>query len=479
MNYVMNWRLRSEIKERGLYTVVSWTVEEITRLVGGRMVDDNDAETEVTGVSFDTRTLSKGDLFVPIVSERDGHEFVYKAIENGAKATLWSNKSLPLPKNIAVILVEDSFKALQRFAKNYLEYINPIKVAITGSNGKTTTKDMTASVLSQKYITHKTDGNYNNQIGLPITILRMPKDTEAIVLEMGMDEQGQIEELSTLVEPDISAITMVGESHIENFGSREKIADAKMEITKGLKKEGYLVYFGDEKLLQERVDDSQYQLKSFGQQTTNEIYPTWVNSHMKSTEFKVNLDERLAFQIPTPGVYNVNNALVAIQIGLVAGLTLNQINEGLKSFQLTKNRLEWIKGIHQSTILNDAYNASPSSMKAVLKYFSSLKPVDDGQKLVILGDIRELGEHSPQLHVSLKEEIENGDFSEVILYGPQMNYLYKALQVSKKVKHLSHFEGNKVNLVDYVQRIISKNDYILVKSSYGTDLLSLIDYIKE
>ena len=231
------------------------TLKEIAQAVGA--VNDSTQWEDLTieNVQFDTRKSTKGSLFVPLKGANDGHDFIHSAIENGATASFWSAPLDQAPAHFPVIQVEDSLLALQQLAKYYLEKIGPKVVGITGSNGKTTTKDMTEAVLSAKYNVHKTQGNFNNHIGLPITILEMPSDTEVVILEMGMNHAGEIELLSKLAQPDIAVITMIGESHIEYLGSRAGIADAKMEITAGLKETGCLIFPGEEPLLVEKTSN--------------------------------------------------------------------------------------------------------------------------------------------------------------------------------------------------------------------------------
>lgn len=208
----------------------------------------------IEGVTTDSRNVRKGNLFVPIIGEKfNGHDFVEKAFENGAHASLWSRSVPNPPQDKPLIIVDDTLAALQQIASHYLLEVNPKVVGITGSNGKTTTKDMIASVVGTRYRVHKTKGNFNNHIGLPLTILDMPEDTEVAVLEMGMNAKGEIELLSSIARPDIAVITNIGDAHLQDLGSREGIAEAKLEIIKGLKENGTLIYHGDEPLLKKRL----------------------------------------------------------------------------------------------------------------------------------------------------------------------------------------------------------------------------------
>ena len=283
------------------------TVQEIAQAVGSVMND----LTEITGVEFDSRKIEKGGLFVPLKGARDGHEFIQQAMDNGAVATFWSLEASKAPSGIRVILVDDPLKAMQDLAKYYLAKVGAEVVAITGSNGKTTTKDLTASVLAQKYKTYKTQGNYNNNIGLPYTILHMPMDTEKIVLEMGMDHAREITELSLIARPKVAAITMIGEAHIENLGSRAGIAQAKMEIVDGLREDGLLIIPEEEPLLKPLTESLTQKIETFGL-NTGELQAEVTSEEKTATHFIVN-DE--SFMIPLPGSYNVTNALIAMLLG--------------------------------------------------------------------------------------------------------------------------------------------------------------------
>ena len=203
---------------------------DVVKAVGAIDYTSANRFAEINSVVFDSRKATSDSLFVPLQGETDGHDYVQSAIKNGATATLWSRPAGEAPEEIAVILVDDTLEALQKLAEAYLNMIQPKVVAITGSNGKTTTKDMTAAILSARFRVHKTEGNYNNEIGMPMTILEMPEDTQVLVLEMGMSNFGEISLLSRLAKPDIAIITLIGDSHLEFLGSRLGIAKAHIEI---------------------------------------------------------------------------------------------------------------------------------------------------------------------------------------------------------------------------------------------------------
>lgn len=293
---------------------------------------------EISSVAFDSRELKPGALFVPLVGERDGHTFIDKAIENGAAATFWQADHGDVPTDIPVIVVDDALKALQALSKHYLLKINPRVVAITGSNGKTTTKDMVASILATQFNVTKTQDNFNNEIGVPITILSMEPNTEMLVVEMGMDRPGQLDFLSRLVAPDIAIITMIGEAHIEFFGTRDKIADAKMEIVNGLKDDGLFIYDGDEPLLQERAQTVSQRQLTFGHSAEDDVNETAMTPTPVNTTFTTNLWPDTTFDVPMIGDYNVNNALAALCVAKTYRIAPEKATAALLNLDLTRNR---------------------------------------------------------------------------------------------------------------------------------------------
>lgn len=433
---------------------------------------------EITSVVFDSREAAIDSLFVPLKGETDGHDYIQSAIKNGATAALWSRPESEAPDDIAIILVDDTLTALQNLAKYYLNEIKPKVVAITGSNGKTTTKDMTAAVLNAKFNVHKTKGNYNNEIGLPFTILEMPEETEILVLEMGMSGPGEISFLSQLATPDVAAITIIGESHLEHLGSRRNIAKAKLEILEGLKADGLFIYPIDEPLIREEMPiDGDYNKRTFGIDHTATVYAYGIQSGKDATSFKVNIADGEILEIPILGEYNVQNALVALTIADYFGLSMLEVKAYLEHFELTENRSQWLDGVNGSQILNDAYNASPTSMTAVLEAYAALPR--EGRKFVLLGDIRELGEKSSELHASLSASVDADEFDEVYLYGEEISSLYNALENTFPVDRLHHFTGEKTPLIEALKEKMTHTDQILIKSSFGTDLLSVVKALKE
>lgn len=449
------------------------TIQQLVEATGGTFYKSNNSSKAISGVEFDSRRIKPGDLFIPLTcGATDGHTYIQKAIDQGAVACLWSNSVEEAPVNcLYVIEVEDTLQAFQQLAAFYRDLINPTVIGITGSNGKTTTKDMTAEVLQTRYTVHKTQGNYNNEIGLPYTILTMPEETDMLVLEMGMSGYGEIEELSLIAKPDIAVVTLIGESHLEHLGSREGIAKAKLEILKGLKEDGLFIYPQNEPLLQNHWKTRNL---TFGLSDQSDVYAYDLVEEATQTYFKTNLDTQVVCSIPVLGSYNVTNALIALSIARELDVPMEQAIFKLSQFQLTKNRLEWLETTTGVKLLNDAYNASPTSMKAVLKTFSSLPIETLNRRIVVLGDIRELGDKSKTYHQQLADWIHPETIQYVYLFGPEMEVLYEALKNTYSPNTLYYEKENHDRLINQLQQEIRLEDMILIKSSFGTDLLQVV-----
>lgn len=444
------------------------TIKEIAQVLGISGIVD---EREISSVEFDSRKIEKDGLFVPLPGTRDGHDFVHAAKENGAIATLWQKERVNVPSDLVVLPVEDVTQAFQIIAQYYKQKIAPKTVAITGSNGKTTTKDMTASVLAQKYRTYKTQGNYNNDLGVPYTMLHMPDDTEVLILEMGMDHAGEIHFLSQLGQPDVAAITLIGEAHLENLGSRKNIAKAKMEIVDGLAQDGALFVPADEPLLTDLIAPISQEVQTFGL-GQGDLQAEIVNETSESTEFEIN---DASFIIPVLGGYNVKNALIAYGIGRYFGLSMEQIKNGLAQVELTKNRTQWLQAKNGAKLLSDVYNANPTAMRLVLESFGRLTL--PGRRIAVLADMLELGPDSSAMHASMAEAIV-GFYDFVYLYGGQMQALANRL-TELNVPHAYFIPAQRQAFLEQVQKEIQPTDSVILKGSNGMQLSELVALLTE
>lgn len=428
---------------------------------------------ELTGVEFDTRKIQEGNLFVPLKGVRDGHEFHQVAQENGAVASLWRTSVKEPRSNWPILVVEDPLKALQAIAQYYLKKRAPKVIGITGSNGKTTTKDMTAAVLGEKFVTYKTQGNYNNHIGLPYTILHMPDETEMLVLEMGMDHQGEIDFLSRLANPDVAAITMIGESHIEHLGSRKGIAKAKMEICAGLKPAGLLIVPEAEPLLTDLLQGIPQKIQTFGLTSKSDLVVELIDAGKNQTSFKTNQFQGTLFTIPVLGKYNMQNAAIALMIGDYFGVPVSAMQRGLAQLNLTQNRTEWLKAANGADLLSDVYNANPTAMSLVLDSFAKIPA--SGKKIAVLGDMLDLGPFSKSLHEGMSAHLSPSEIQEVYLYGPEMAALKDKLTETYQSEDLHFYEKNeKEELVNDLKKSVQPEDLVVLKGSNGMGLAEIV-----
>ncbi|SNC93831.1 UDP-N-acetylmuramoylalanyl-D-glutamyl-2, 6-diaminopimelate--D-alanyl-D-alanyl ligase [Streptococcus pneumoniae] len=348
------------------------TIHEIAQVVGAKNDISIFEDTQLEKAEFDSRLIGTGDLFVPLKGARDGHDFIERAFENGAAATL-SEKEVA---NHPYILVDDVLTAFQQLAAYYLEKTAVDVFAVTGSNGKTTTKDMLAHLLSTTYKTYKTQGNYNNEIGLPYTVLHMPEGTEKLVLEMGQDHLGDIHLLSELARPKTAIVTLVGEAHLAFFKDRSEIAKGKMQIADGMASNSLLLAPADS--IVEDYLPTDKKVVRFGQGAELEI--TDLVERKDSLTFKANFLEQ-ALDLPVTGKYNATNAMIASYVALQEGVSEEQIHQAFQGLELTRNRTEWKKAANGADILSDVYNANPTAMKLILETFSAIQPMKVARKL--------------------------------------------------------------------------------------------------
>lgn len=429
----------------------------------------------LTGIEFDSRKIQKGHLFVPLKGESDGHKFINGAMEKGAQVTFWSWPEDLAPEGLPMIQVENTLSAMQELAVYYLEKIAPSVIAITGSNGKTTTKDMTEAVLAEKFNTYKTQGNYNNDIGLPYTILQMPAKTEKLILEMGMDHAGEISFLSKLARPEVAAITMIGEAHVENLGSPAGIAKTKMEIVDGLVFNGLLLVPENEALLVPILSSVTQKVETFGLRAGATFTAAAIISEKEQTSFHVKGLETL-FTIPVPGSYNVTNALIAIAIGQWYGLSEAEMKRGLASFQLTKNRTEWLKTKAGTELLSDVYNANPTAMGLVLENFSQMPTA--GKRIAVLGDMLELGTDEGKMHRSMSAFLDPEEITMVFLFGNVMKELFSELKGKYTPENLFYFsKEEQASLITALKQQIKPEDMVVLKASNGMGLSQVVQQL--
>ena len=424
---------------------------------------------------FDSRLIESGDLFVPLKGARDGYDFIPTAFAQGAAATL---SERPVAEG-AYILVDDVLTAFQRLAQYYLEKMQVDVLAVTGSNGKTTTKDMLAQLLATSYKTYKTQGNYNNEIGLPYTVLHMPENTEKLVLEMGQDHLGDIHLLSELAKPKTGIVTLVGEAHLEFFGSRAEIAQGKMQIADGLRKDGLLIVPAD-KIVNEFLP-ADCKLVRFGPDA--DIFLTRLEERKDSLSFECNfLEQRI--DLPVTGKYNATNAMIAAYAALQEGVSEAAIAQAFSELELTRNRTEWKKAGNGADILSDVYNANPTAMRLILETFSTIPANPGGRKLAVLADMKELGADSKSMHGSMITSLNPEIVTDLFLYGQDMEALYdyaKEIYPPDKVHYfIKNDEKDQFEqLTKAVREKLTPADQILLKGSNSMNLAKLVEDLED
>ena len=453
------------------------TVEDILKVTKGELIIGNE-KLECENFSRDTRNIQKGDTYVAIKGENfDGNIFWKDAFKSGADCVIvqdieFSNEELKEFDNKTIIKVADTMQALYEIA-SYKRKINNIPVvAITGSVGKTSTKDMVASVVSQKYKTLKTIGNNNNNIGLPFTILRL-KDEEIMILEMGMNHFGEIHLLSKIAKPNICVITNIGTSHIGNLGSKENILKAKLEILDGADNPTIIINNDDELLHKWYLENkNSRKIITYGIENKSDIMAEDMILEQEKSTYKCNIDgKEIDVEVPIAGRHFVLNSLCATTVGITLNIDSRKIINGIKNVELTKKRMD-IKEINGIKVINDAYNASPEAMKASLNYLSSFK---DNRKIAVLGDMFELGEYAEKLHRLVGEEVYKNNIDILVCAGENAKLIAdEALENGMKKENIYYFE-DKDEILEVLKNIVKTGDIVLFKASNGMKFYELAD----
>lgn len=438
------------------------TLKQIADWCGGK-VSARFEHLRVSRMQSDSRKVRSGDLFVALKGAKaDGHDFAETAINHGAVAALVSR---PISEKLPSIEVEDTLRAYGEIAAGYRKLTGVKVVGITGSVGKTTTKEMTASILEAVYHTAKTEGNHNNNLGLPMTIMDMPENTEVAVLEMGMNHSGEMEYLSDIARPDLAIITNIGTMHIEHLGTREGILQAKLEIMRGMPEDGAGVFNGDEPLL--------WNIRAIGK---HKKYYYGIENHacdVTATDI-VELDDGVRFVVhgfgqqfelfvPMLGRHAVYNALAATTVGLLLGVKPEQIQARFSSFHNTGMRQKiYVK--NGVTIIEDCYNAGPESTEAALDVLAGIKT--DGRRIAVLGDMLELGNRSAAEHYRIGR-LAVGKADLLLTYGEHsVRTLTGAITGGMNPKNTDHFDTHE-DMAHMLKMRVSEGDVVLFKGSRG------------
>jgi UDP-N-acetylmuramoyl-tripeptide--D-alanyl-D-alanine ligase len=454
------------------------TVKEIIEATEGKLLSKN-AKT-FTGVSIDSRSVSNGDLFFAIKGERfDGHDFLYDALSKGNGAIVNFSPE-PMPEGKLIIRVNDTLRSLQDLAHFLRTKRDVPVVAVTGSNGKTTTKEMIDKILSKKFKTLKNEGNLNNHIGLPLSLTRLETDHEVIVLEMGMNASGEIRRLCEIAVPSHGVITNIGAAHVGKLGSNEAVRDAKLEVLQGV---NTAVVNADDDFLMEGIRDADGfdgQIVSFGIINDSQVSARDVRASEKGSEFILDTKEGESAKINLSiyGLFNVYNALAAAAVCFSLGMTIDEIKTSLESFSAFPMRFEVIRG-DRITVINDSYNANPSSMKESLKGLLSLH--EKGRAVAILGDMQELDKFSEDKHRELGMRISESNIDVFVAVGEMMGLAAEEsvkTRGGKKVPEVFTFEDAGAAEKD-ILHILKEGDTVLVKGSRSMSMEKIVGRLRD
>ena len=429
-------------------------INELLISTKGKLVNNINLEEKYNKIKINSKEVQKEDIFIAIIGKNhDGHIFINEAIKNGAKLIITQKE---IKTNIPYIIVKDTTKTLGDIAHYMIKKYSPKVIAITGSIGKTTTKSILYNLLKTKYKTLTNEKNYNNDIGVPLTVFNLKKENEILLLELGMNHPKEISYLSNMVNPNISAITNIGSSHIGFLKTKENILKAKLEVLDGMK-EKILFVNGDDELLKDLKNT-----KKSGFNKNNELIGYEINSNLYSSSFKINYNnEEYLINTNLPR-HLLNNVLLALHIALYLKIDIKDIQKVLKNYKSENMRMDIIKDINNNTIINDCYNSSFESLTGVLNLLEN----ENQNKILILGDIKELGNLSKEIHQSLTPYIEKIKNKEVYLVGKEMRNIKT---------NANYFENYKV-LLEYLKTKRINNKLILIKGSRGMKLENITNY---
>lgn len=403
-----------------------FTLKQIQEISGGELLQGC-LDVKVCGISIDTRSLKKGEAYVAIRGVyQDGHEFIAKAVEQGAALLIVSRKSLKgIPKDTAVIRVKDTTECLGQIARNYRRRFRIPVIAVTGSAGKTTTKELIAQVLSVQYKVLKNHASFNNQWGVPLTILNLRPEHQAAVIEIGTNAPGEIEHLARIVQPTVAVFTCIGPAHLKGLGSVEKVYEEKTSLLKALAPKGCVVYNSDDQYLKRLKSSKAFRKLSYG--TNGESSIQLHLCHLNSRgilEAKINRSFKL--KLHTPVIENMKNALAAFACGQILGLSAEQILKGLEKARFSNSR-QYIERVNGITLINDTYNANPLSFKSAIQTLASIPA--KGKRIAVCADMLELGKISRRLHEDIGRFLAEQQIDVVLTHGSHARYM--ALEYGK------------------------------------------------
>lgn len=454
--------------------MITLLVSELIQITNGKLLCGTDVGV-ISHITTDSRTAGAGTLFVAMSGARvDGHDYVNTAFAQGAVCAL-VEKECAAPIG-AVILVRDAVAAMGAVAHHIMKTISVPTVAITGSVGKTTTRDMTHAVMLKKFNTLKNENNFNNHIGVPLTIFKAEQETEAAVIEMGMDHFGEIDRLAAMVEPEVAVVTNIGMSHIENLGSQENIYKAKAEMFAHTKQNGVVILNGDDPILMAHKQEISQRVITVGAKNTKaDLVASHICAKPDGVSFRVSgLGQEFSVSLPVPGEHNVTNALLACAVGIYHKIPAEQIAEALQSFSLTGMRMDIFRS-NTITVINDCYNAAPASVAAALSVLAK----QGGRTVAILGDIAALGEYSYNAHKNLGAEVVKNHINLLLTVGQQARYIAEGAFENGMDSDQLVSADTVEELLPMLSSHIKENDTVLVKASRVMGLERVTEFLKK
>jgi len=455
------------------------TLAEVALFSGGRLVK-GDPDLPVDRLHTDTRTLLAGDCFVALQGDRfDGHAFVPQAKNHGAVAAVVSHPINPsdLPDDLGLVEVPNTLEALQRFAANYRQLLSVRTIGVTGSSGKTSTKELIASVLRTRFKTKATEGNLNNHIGVPLTLIRLDPEDEYGVVEMGMNHPGEIAPLARMTAPEIGVISSIGPAHIEFFENQAAIALEKSELIAALPPEGLAVLNSDDEWSRRIVQRTRARVVWVGSGFNSTWRAEDVQIASGGLSFLLRHNGSAAtVRLPVVNRVMINNALLAAAVGRECGLTMDEIARGLEAVRLPGARMQVVQA-HGAAIINDAYNANPDSMKAALRALREFP--DAKRRLAVLGSMGELGQHAAELHRTVGEFAAQQDLAFLIVVGPHAEAYAKGAMAAGLGHNQIVAALDADEAVVDLKPLLREGDAVLVKGSHFMGLERLVSALKE
>jgi len=449
-------------------------LKDLVKATKGKFIFGNPKQP-IKSISTDSRKICKGDIFFALKGKRyDAHQFVKKAVEEGASGIVVTRIDDEInsffPNLPAIVLVPDTIKALGDFASYYRSLFSPKMIGVTGSNGKTTTKEMIFSILKNCGETLGNFGSYNNFIGLPLTLFNLGSKHKFCVVELGISLKGEMDRLIEICKPEIGVITNIGKTHLEFLGSKEKVFEEKIKLINSLPEDGIAILNGDDPMLLSTIGKVKTKVITFGMGSSSDVYARNINVTEKGTSFELCFQnkQKLEIHLPLIGKFNVENALAASAVGFSMNVSPEIIKRSLENFSPPSMRMEKVKNSLGAIIINDAYNANPDSMRQSISNF--IRIYKDKKKILVLGDMLELGEHSEKEHISLGEFLSELPVDEIYFFGKEVKIIKEKLKLEN-----SNFYDSPVDIVGKLKSKLNEEYAVLFKGSRAVGLEKIIE----